>query len=294
MSNIKQAFVSRYGDRGLLVEIDCVQLEVFALAEITQDPVLIAELNSGVDIHTMNAAMWLKKPEKLVTPEERKKAKIMTFQLTYGAGAKRMSEDLGISHDAAQEFIDAFLDKYNKIGEFHEFVKTISNCMSSTVEPYNKQHVYNPFAFGLTVPTDRHYTLTYRQSEYGRKDWKLSPTEMKNYPVQGFATGDIVPLILNAILEELDNHPTEDYSIWSKGNCLFINTIHDSGMFDCHEDHLGYLLLAVENVFTNLPQIFKELFDYDLKLNYSYSVKFGPNWKEVIEINRKDCKEIIL
>jgi DNA polymerase I len=289
MSNIKEAFVSRFGDKGLLVEIDLVQLEVMALAELTQDPVLITELNSGVDIHRMNASMWLKKPPHLVTDAERKDSKIMTFQLTYGAGAKRMAEDLGIPLHEAQEFIDAFLRKYSCIAELFNSVRTICANSRSSIEPENKTRTM----LAVNVPTYREYTATYKKSDYGNHDWQLSPTEFKNYPVQGFATGDMVPLIINMIIEHLDSCPGRDYSIWGQGNILFINTIHDSAMFDCHEDDLGFLLLAVEDTFLELKDSFLTLFNYKLQLNYTYSAKFGPNWKDVIEITRNDVKEII-
>jgi len=289
MSNIKEAFISRFGDKGLLVEIDLVQLEVMALAELTQDPVLITELNSGVDIHRMNASMWLKKPPHTVTDAERKKAKIMTFQLTYGAGAKRMAEDLGINTDEAEEFIDEFLNKYSNIADFFNAIGRHVRASRSSVEPENKNRTMS----AINVPTKREYTATYKQSDYGNHDWQLSPTEFKNYPVQGFATGDMVPLIINMIIEDLDTQGVRNYDIWGQGNILFINTIHDSAMFDCHEDDLGYLLIAVERTFQELKDSFLTLFNYKLQLNYTYSAKFGPNWKDVIEITRADVKEII-
>lgn len=293
MSNIKEAFISQFGDKGLLVELDLVQLEVMALAEITGDPVLITELNSGVDIHRMNAAQWLKKDPKLVTDEERKRAKVMTFQLTFGAGAKRMAEDLGVSQAEAQAFIDTFMAKYTEVKEFHDFVGDIVKSSRIDVEPSKKTHVYTPF-----LPTFRHYSCAIRQSDFGTKPWSLSPTELKNYPVQGFATGDMVPLILNMILDRLDT----DHSIlttkcvgheWRNDKCNFVNTIHDSGMFDCHEDYLAVLLWAFEYTFTDLKNTFKELFDYELKLNYNYSIKLGPNWKDTVELSRKDVQEIL-
>lgn len=292
MSNIKEAFISKFGDKGLLVELDLVQLEVMALAEITGDPVLITELNSGVDIHRMNAAQWLKKDPKLVTDEERKRAKVMTFQLTYGAGYKRMAEDLGVPEAETQQFIVSFMDKYSQVKEFHDYVSNVVARSRIGVEPSRKIQIYAP-----SLPTKRYYSCTMRQSDYGTKPWSLSPTELKNYPVQGFATGDMVPLILNMILDNLDTiHHASFSSIgsdWRNDKCNFVNTIHDSGMFDCHEDYLASLLWAFEATFNNLKYFFKELFDYELKLNYNYSIKLGPNWKDTVELSRKDVQEIL-
>lgn len=287
MSNIKEAFISQFGDKGLLVELDLVQLEVMALAEITGDPTLITELNSGVDIHRMNAAMWLKKDPKQVTDEERKRSKVMTFQLTYGAGAKRMAEDLGVPEMETQQFITSFMNKYSQVREFHEYVSDVVARSRIGVEPNKKIQIYAP-----SLPTQRYYSVTMRQSDFGTKPWSLSPTELKNYPVQGFATGDMVPLIINIIIDELDNNG-DDLHFFKNDKCNFVNTIHDSCMFDCHEDFLAVLLSVFEYTFNNLKSIFKDLFDYDLKLNYNYSIKLGPNWKDTVELSRKDVQEIL-
>ena len=292
MSNIKEAFISKFGDKGLLVELDLVQLEVMALAEITGDPVLITELNSGVDIHRMNAAQWLKKDPKLVTDEERKRAKVMTFQLTYGAGYKRMAEDLGVPEAETQQFITSFMDKYTEVKEFHGHVSEVVVRSRIGVEPSTKVQIYAP-----SLPTKRLYSCTMRQSDFGTKPWSLSPTELKNYPVQGFATGDMVPLILNMILDNLDTSQLAIFASvgpeWRNERCNFVNTIHDSGMLDCHEDYLARLLWSFEYTFRNLKGDFKELFDYELKLNYNYSIKLGPNWKDTVELSRKDVQEIL-
>lgn len=293
MSNIKEAFISKFGDKGLLIELDLVQLEVMALAEITGDPVLITELNSGVDIHRMNAAQWLKKDPKYVTDEERKCAKVMTFQLTYGAGYKRMAEDLGVPEAETQQFIVSFMDKYSQVKQFHNYVTEVVARSRIEVEPSRKTQVYAP-----RLPTKRYYSVIMRQSDFGTKPWSLSPTELKNYPVQGFATGDMVPLILNMILDHLDSPKnisvlTDIGHEWRNDRCNFVNTIHDSGMFDCHEDYLARLLHSFEATFNNLKYVFKELFDYELKLNYNYSIKLGPNWKDTVELSRKDVQEIL-
>lgn len=287
MSNIKEAFISQFGDKGLLVELDLVQLEVMALAEITGDPTLITELNSGVDIHRMNAAMWLKKDPRYVTDEERKRAKVMTFQLTYGAGAKRMAEDLGVPEEETRDFISTFMEKYERVALFHNVVSVTVRASRTEVEPFQKTKPWD-----VRLPTKRVYSASVRQSDYGNKPWSLSPTELKNYPVQGFATGDMVPLIINQVIDYLDDFHKEGPMFRNK-HCNFVNTIHDSCMFDCHEDFLAALLTAFELTFNNLKSIFKELFDYNLKLNYNYSIKLGPNWKDTVELSRKDVQEIL-
>lgn len=287
--SIRECFVSRYGpENGFLVEFDFSQLEICALAEVSGDAVLIDELNRGEDIHRLNAAMWLgKKPEE-VTTDERKKAKVMTFQLQYGAGAAKMAESLGISPAAAQDFINNFYKKYTGVSAYHEElamerrVRTASS--KKQTDPSSEVWVINP------TPTGRMYTLPFRQTDAG--DYYYSRTEMKNYPIQGFGTADIVPVVLNLVYDLLQGC----YAGLTHAEApLLINTVHDSIMFDCKVDELVMLFAVVELAFRRLPYKVKELFDYELKVVYNYDVKVGKNWfeKDMNKFTRTEVQSLI-
>lgn len=285
--SIRECFVSRYGpENGFLVEFDFSQLEICALAEVSGDTVLIDELNRGEDIHRLNAARWLgKKPEE-VTTDERKKAKVMTFQLQYGAGAAKMAESLGITTGAAQDFINNFYKKYTGVFAYHEElsmerrVRTASS--KKQTDPSSEVWVINP------TPTGRMYTLPFRQTDGG--DFYYSRTEMKNYPIQGFGTADIVPVVLNLVYDSLN-------FIYKGSNSipLLINTVHDSIMFDCYVNDLVTLFAVVETAFKDFPAQFKELFDYELKVVYNYDVKVGKNWfeKDMDKFTRTEVQSLI-
>jgi len=287
--SIRECFVSRYGpENGFLVEFDFSQLEICALAEVSGDTVLIDELNRGEDIHRLNAAMWLgKKPEE-VTTDERKKAKVMTFQLQYGAGPAKMSESLGISHSSATNFIDEFYTKYKGVDKYHTdlFVERGERTRSARIQtdPSSEVWVINP------TPTGRMYTLTFRQTDSG--DYYYSRTEMKNYPIQGFGTADIVPVVLNLVYDNL--HRIYD-SCEDKETPFLINTVHDSIMFDCHVDELVTLFSVVEGAFRDFSAKFKELFDYELKVVYNYDVKVGKNWfeRDMDKFTRTEVQSLI-
>lgn len=285
--SIRECFVSRYGpDDGFLVEFDFSQLEICALAEVSGDELLISELNSGADIHRLNAAMWLGKTPDEVTTEERKKAKVMTFQLQYGAGSQKMAESLGILFDAAQNFIHNFYTKYRGVKKYHDVLSTerYDRTVSSKKQTDQASEVWviNP------TPTGRMYTLSFRQKDAG--DFFYSSTEMKNYPIQGFGTADIVPIVLNMIYDEcyvkLGDLPYTP---------LLINTVHDSIMFDCHYSCLYKLFAVVETCFQEFPKTFEKLFDYKLKVLYNYDVKFGKNWleKDMVKLSRSDVQNLI-
>lgn len=280
MSLVKDLFISRWQDKGVLVEIDCKQLEVCALAEITGDPVLIKEMNDGVDIHRANAASWKRKTLKDVTDEERKAAKKMSFQMQYGASAKGMAAKLGLEVAETKAFLDAYFAKYKCVSGISDYLALQSKRNSQEIEPLSKQH-----SIPVDTPTGAAYTAGVYQNKYNGK-WEPSFTQMKNYPVQGFATGDFVPLVLNMMQAEIEGFSLQD-------TVLFCNTIHDSGMFDCHVDSLACLLFVFEKVFNDIPETFKELFDYELKVNYTYTVKIGQTWGDMQELSRQDCLELL-
>lgn len=284
MSNIRDAFVSRFGNEGLIVEFDCCQLEICALAEITGDTTLIEELNTGVDIHRENASLWLKKPSDEVTEKERKLAKVMTFQLQYGAKAPKIAETLGISIREAEEFIAAFYRKYHSVDTYHANLsslrKSYRDSLKLQTDPSREYIKLN------TTPTGRVYTIKPRQTDKG--DWYYSLTEMKNYPIQGFATGDIVPILVNIIMDNLHTYSMSDCAIP-------VGTVHDSIVFDCKAEDVKDLLKLVEMSFRDFPNYFKSLFEYELQVKYNYDVKIGHNWngKSMEKLTRKDVQDLL-
>ena len=103
---IKQIFTSRFGDEGVIVEMDFNQLEVVALAHVTGDLQLIHDISSGADIHSeLYKGLFGRYPTK----EERKPFKARTFQLIYGAGAKAISKQAGCPLEEAKKFRDILL-----------------------------------------------------------------------------------------------------------------------------------------------------------------------------------------
>jgi len=268
--NIRKNFCSRFGSEGLLAEFDFSQLEVAALAEISNDAILLDEVNNGIDIHRENAALWLRCDPKYVSNAQRKKAKIMTFQLQYGAGPAKMAESLKISKIDARNFIDTFYLKYSGIERFHSMLKGIRDRHQSLLDLQTIGQDRYKVTLTEFSPTGRVYTIPAR-FDTNKSRWYISLTEMKNYPVQGFATADVVPFIINRINLQLHSISTE---------AKLINTVHDSFVIDSTEEAFIDVLKLVENVFSNFPEDFYNSFDYKLKAVYNYDVKFGWNLSE--------------
>ena len=134
----------------------------------------------------------------------------------------------------------------------------------------------------MVTETGRIYTFVESDApDFLKAATSFSPTKTKNYPVQGFATGDIVPMVLGKIYRHLKSHPASD------DNILMINTIHDSLMFDCRtEGHAVTWARQCKEIMEDAPQMLKDIFGIDFDLPLRAGVDIGENWydMEVLDI----------
>ena len=268
---IKQIFTSRF-DGGYIVEVDFNQLEVVALAHVTGDEQLIKDISSGVDIHSaLYKSMFGRDPTK----EERKPFKSRTFQLIYGAGAKAISKQAGCSLEEAKKFVDVFYSRYPKVGEWHTgFANKVERMSYYAVGEDGLREKVKSYV--LQTETGRKFLFKeyYSDSSWSTKTYNFSPTEMKNYPIQGLATGDIVPMMLGVIFRRL---------IMNSGVCI-VNTIHDSIMFDVHPMQLDYFLEEITDTLKKTHMYFESIFGTPLALKLNAGASVGDDWFNMKEL----------
>lgn len=108
--SIRKAFVAP--DDRLLLVADYSQIELRVLAHIAEEPALIEAFERGEDIHQATAAVVMDVAPDLVTSEQRRAAKVINFGIIYGMSAFGLAQNLGIPRGEAQQFIDAYLEKY--------------------------------------------------------------------------------------------------------------------------------------------------------------------------------------
>lgn len=115
----------------LILSADYSQIEVKLMAHLSRDPVLIAAINSGKDIHSFNATEVFghiyhftyddlqaakkdkKHPRHAELVKLRNDIKTVTFGVPYGAGKNKVALMTGMDPEKAQEFIDAFFAKFS-------------------------------------------------------------------------------------------------------------------------------------------------------------------------------------
>jgi DNA polymerase-1 len=123
---IRACFVS--GPGNLLISADYSQVELRLLAHIADEPVLKEIFRRGEDVHTATAEAIL---GGKTDPGTRSKAKMVNYGIVYGLSAYGLADRLQIEQEEAQQFIDAYLERFPKVKEFID--RTIS---TATTEGY--------------------------------------------------------------------------------------------------------------------------------------------------------------
>lgn len=274
MSRIKEAFVSRF-DGGVILNLDFSQLEVNGLAILSQDQQLIEDILAGRDMHRYFASQLFGITEAEVTKAQRDVVKKFTFALQYGSGAKGLAAKNGTSVEVAQAFIDTYYARYTGVKAWQERVEAAvrasrRNTGERTPDGY-------PIGVGEYESITGRLYFFFEKADF-RGEASLKPTEMKNYPVQGLATGDIMALFRARVYRRWITLP------W-RAHCLPINTVHDSVMFDCSSmEYAKQMKVLMDEVVASLEGELKRLWGIDLPVPLKTETEAGPSWADMSKL----------
>ena len=113
---IRRAFVPEEGE--VFFSADYSQIELRIMAHLSEDEHMVADFNSGLDIHAATAARIFHKTVDEVDRDERRKAKTANFGIIYGISAFGLSERMGVSRGEAKELIENYFATYPKVREY--------------------------------------------------------------------------------------------------------------------------------------------------------------------------------
>ena len=238
---------------GLVFVGDLSQLEWRVAAWLSQDPVAMREIIEGIDCHADNAV------KMFGDAKYRQDAKIFTFRLLYGGGAYAFYMDPkmpNFSKGRWDEIVRQYNIKYRVLCAWQE-----RNIMQV---PRDNGFLYSPTGRIYRIPMEPHKkypnTMVYKD------------TCIKNYPVQGTATGDIVPLAMNLIYDRMMADPM-------KFICTnWMGQVHDSVIFDTMPHEVKALAKLVIDTFEDLPSIISNMWQVDFNLPMTGEVTFGKDY----------------
>jgi len=239
---VKKVFVSRFAG-GKIMEADFAQLEFRTAAYLSQDGVAIEEVSTGFDVHSYTA--------KVITdagqPTDRQTAKAHTFAPLYGA--------TGFGRTPAEAaYYEHFTEKYKGVKDWHTQLAK---------EALNTQKIRTPSGREFSFP-DVVRKTSGRISHF---------TQIKNYPVQSFATADIVPIALLHI----------DELLRGMKSCI-VNTVHDSIVIDIHPDEESNVIKVIDNTNKALPQLIAARWGINFNVPLLLEAKIGPNWLDTKDV----------
>ena len=239
---VKKVFVSRF-DGGKIMEADFAQLEFRTAAYLSQDGVAIEEVSTGFDVHAYTAKVISDAGQ----PTDRQTAKAHTFAPLYGAtGFGRTS--------AEAAYYEHFTKKYRGVREWHTRLAEEALTTQKITTPSGRE-----FAFPNVVRK-----ATGRVSHF---------TQIKNYPVQSFATADIVPITLIYIEGLLKNMKS----------CI-VNTVHDSIVIDVHPDEETRVISLIDHTNEALPELLNAQWGIQFNVPLLLEAKIGPNWLDTSDV----------
>ena len=239
---VKKVFVSRF-DGGKILEADFAQLEFRAAAYLSQDEVAIEEVSTGFDVHAYTAKVISDAGQ----PTSRQDAKAHTFAPLYGATGYGRTK-------AEAAYYEHFTEKYKGVAAWHSRLAKEALTTSKIVAPSGREYSF----------PDVERRASGRVSHF---------TQIKNYPVQGFATGDIVPLCLLHI----------EHLLQGKNSCI-VNTVHDSIVIDVHPDEEDQVINIINSTNEELPQLITTRWGINFNVPLLLESKIGPNWLDTKDV----------
>ena len=239
---IKRVFISRW-EGGKIIEADFAQLEFRTAAFLAQDSTAMREIDTGFDVHSYTAKVISDAGQ----PTTRQQAKEHTFAPLFGATGYGRSK-------AEAAYYKQFVEKYKGIAKWHKKLGDEAVNEGKITNVSGRQYAF-PDVVRRENGSVSHFTM------------------IKNYPVQGFATGDVVPVVLLEL----------DRLLQPMQSCL-VNSVHDSVVIDTHPDEINDVLSIIDLLNDNLNDIIQKEYDIEMNVPLLLESKIGDNWLDIKDV----------
>ena len=238
---VRECITSRWKG-GKILEGDYSQLEFRVAGFLANDKQVFEDVKNEVDVHSYTAR---------ILGVSRQKAKSDTFKPLYG----------GILGTPKQmQYYRAFKNKYEGVTRWHR-------------ELQNEALITNK----VRLPSGRQYF--FGNVERLRSGSVTNATAIKNYPVQGFATADLLPIALINLKNLLTNR---------KLKSIICNTVHDSIVMDVYPDEDEQAIKTMKDAMMSLSNECIKRYGFKYTMPIGIELKIGNDWlnmKEVYKTN---------
>ena len=239
---IREAFVAPAGT--YLMGVDYSQIDLRALAHLSQDPNLLDAFRHDEDIHAATAAQLYGVALNEVTPAMRRLAKTVNFGVIYGMSGYGLEQATELSREEAGKFITAYFEKYPGVKWYLELTKE---------EARKKGYVQ-------TILGRRR--LIQDINAANRQVREAAERMAINMPVQGTSADIIKKAMINLHREMIQR----------KLKSKMLLQVHDELVFEVPEDEMAEMRRLVPEMMVNAIQ---------LSIPLKVDVKTGRNWGEM-------------
>ena len=226
---IRKVVESRF-EGGSIIEGDYSQLEFRVAGFLAKDSQIYEDVKDGVDVHSYTAS---------VIGCDRQTAKADTFKPLYG-GTTGTTEQ--------QKYYRAFKAKYEGVTEWHDKLQR---------DAVTNKHI--------VLPSGR--TYYFPDTKWTTWGTATNRTAICNYPVQGFATADVLPCCLVELHKQLEGL-----------NSLVCNTVHDSIVVDCYPSEEEQVIEIMKNSMLGVAKELNLRYSLDYDMPVGIEIKKGNNW----------------
>jgi DNA polymerase I-like protein with 3'-5' exonuclease and polymerase domains len=249
--NIPREYKSLFRARreGWLVgEADGAQLEFRVAAHLGRDPVATKDIRDKLDVHSRTASAYLGIPADSVSKDQRQNHKPKTFEPLYG----KMGGD-----KATKAYLDYFHDRYKA---------TFDVQTGWTYKVLETKELVTEWGMRFYWPDTK-----LQERKYG-KPYITNTTSIFNYPVQSFATAEIIPISLVFLwhLMRLESGGMQSF---------IVNTVHDSIIAELHPAELEtFKKLSLRALTYDTYEYLKQVYKVTFTVPLGAEVKIGEHW----------------
>ena len=235
---IRKVVESRFED-GLILEGDYSQLEFRVAGFLSKDAAVYKDVEDGTDVHSFTAS---------IIGCDRQTAKAHTFKPLYG----------GVSGTTEQQrYYRAFKSKYSNVTSWQEGLQ--------------KQAVENKV---IKLPSGREYSFP--DAKWTKWGTATNATAICNYPVQGFATADLLPIALITLDKQLKKNNLKS---------VICNTVHDSIVMDVHPDEKNLCVDLMRESMLSIKIESEKRYKINYDMPVDIELKIGKNWLDLEVVN---------
>ena len=224
-----------------LLTADYSQIEMRVMAHLSNDPGLITAYNNGEDLHNYVGAKVFDVPPSGVTPELRRKVKVLSYGLVYGLSAFGLSQQLNIPAGEAKQIMENYFHRFGGVKHYLDTVVTQARKDGYTATLFDRRR-YLP-----------ELTSTNRATRENAERAAL------NAPIQGTAA-DIIKIAMLRIHHELKK---------TNAKSRVLLQVHDELVVEIAPGELTTVKKLIEHEMDNA---------ITLKVPLEVSTGHGPNW----------------